>query len=66
MINLGLLMLASLFISVARAWVMRVHAKMFRLSESELPGAYFQYLAHYKLAILMFNLTPYFALKLMS
>ncbi len=65
-INAALLILASLFISVARGWVMGIHTKMFGLSESDLPSAYVQYLGNYKIAILVLNLVPYVALKLMS
>ena len=65
-INAVLLMLAGLFLSVARTWVVGIHTKMFGINESELPGAYFQYLANYKLAVLVFNLVPYAALKMMG
>jgi hypothetical protein len=39
---------------------------MFGLGEADLSRAYFQYLAHYKIAILVFNLIPYVAVRLIE
>ena len=44
----------------------RVHSRMFDVSEDQLDQVYFKYLANYKMAIMVFNLTPYIALKLMA
>ena len=65
-INIGLLMLSSVFIVGIRGFVLRIHGKMFGLDEQTLSEAYFQYLAHYKIAVIVFSIVPYFALKLMS
>jgi len=62
-INLGMLVFASLVLVAGRDPISRIHAGMFALSESELSRAYFQYLAQYKIAIFVFNLVPYIALK---
>jgi hypothetical protein len=63
-LNLGLLAFASLVLVIAGAPIKRLHAKMFALSEDDLARAYFQYLAQYKIAILIFNLAPYLALRI--
>ena len=42
------------------------HGKMFGLSEADLSRQYFQYVANYKIAIVVFNLVPYIALVLMT
>ncbi len=39
---------------------------MFGLDEKDLNRAYFQYLAQFKILIIVFNVTPYIALKLMG
>ena len=65
-INAGLLIVASIFLATLGGSTSKIHGKMFRLSEVDLSRAYFQYLAQYKLAIFVFNLVPYIALKLMS
>jgi uncharacterized membrane protein len=64
-INLGLLVFTTLVLSVSGNWTAGIHARLFGLNPAELPRMYFQYLANYKIAILVFNLVPYIALKLM-
>jgi hypothetical protein len=51
-------------LAVARRFPRRVHGSWFDLSEDFLNQAYFQFLANYKLLILLFNVVPYFALQL--
>ena len=65
-INMGLLMVTSVFVGPMRAMVMGIHGKMFGLSEGDLLRAYFQYVAHYKIAVVVFNLVPYIALVIMT
>ncbi len=65
-INLGLLMLTSILVSVMRVPIARLHSKMFALSEEDLSRAYFQYLAQFKIVVLVFNLAPYIALRIIS
>ena len=65
-INIGLLMLSSILIIAIRGPVSRIHAKMFDLDESDVRHAYFQYLGQYKIAIIVFNIVPYFALRIMN
>jgi len=65
-INLGILIVAAIAVVLFRGPVSSIHSKMFDLDNRDLSRAYFQYLAHYKIAIIVFNIAPYFALKLMS
>ena len=65
-INIGLLMLSSIFVIAFRGTASRIHGTMFNLDEKYLSQAYFQYLAQYKIAIIVFNVVPYFALKVMG
>jgi len=65
-INIGLLMLSSILIIAIRGIASRIHSKMFDLDESDVRRAYFQYLGQYKIAIIVFNIVPYFALKVMG
>ncbi len=64
-INIGLLIFSGIFVVLFRGPISRIHAKMFNLDESNISRAYFQYLAQYKIAILVFNIVPYFALRIM-
>jgi len=65
-INIALLTLASIMLAVMRGPVSQLHARMFGLSEEDLSRAYFQYLAQYKIAILVLALIPYIALKMVA
>ena len=65
-VNFGLLIFSTIMLILLRGWVSNIHSKMFGLSEQDISRAYFQYLAQYKIAILMLNLTPYIALKIMQ
>ncbi len=64
-INIGLLIFSGIFVVLFRGPISRIHAKMFNLDESNISRAYFQYLAQYKIAIIVFNIVPYFALRIM-
>ena len=64
LLNTGLLVIATIVAGPMREWTARIHGKMFGVSEADLSRAYFQYLAQYKIAIFIFNLVPYLALKI--
>ncbi len=65
-INFGFLLLATFFLTVMRSWVVQTHARIFGLNEEDLLRAYVQYLAHYKIAIIMLNFVPWVALKIIA
>jgi hypothetical protein len=65
-INIGLLLLTIFFVAFMRGFAIRVHRKMFALSEDDISRAYFRYLAQYKILTLVFSVVPYFALKLVT
>ncbi|MGK0241040.1 MAG: hypothetical protein ACI92G_004531 [Candidatus Pelagisphaera sp.] len=65
-VNGVMLLVAALAVMAFRAPVMRLHGKLFGLSEDDLARAYFEYFAHYKIIILVFNLVPYLVLKLFT
>ncbi len=65
-INMGIYTLSALFIIVFKDFTTSLHSKLMGMSASELPLLYFNYMGNYKIAIIIFNLTPYIALKLMA
>ncbi len=65
-INMGVLIIVAIFAGPLRGAIAGIHAKMFGLSEADLSRAYFQYLAQYKIAVLIFNLVPYIALVIIG
>jgi len=65
-INICFLILASASVMLMRNTMISLHGKMFGLDARDLSRAYFQYIAQYKIAIFVFNLVPYIALKIMA
>lgn len=43
-----------------------IHAKLFRLTDDDLSRAHFVYLASYTIAIMMLNLVPYIAYRIID
>ncbi len=65
-INIVVLMFSTLMVIVMRGSITKIHSKLFGLDEKDLGRAYFQYLAQYKIAIIVLNIAPYIALKIMA
>ena len=65
-INLGMLLLSTIMLLVMRGWIVNIHAKMTGVSEEELPRIYLEFLGSYKTFIIVFNLVPYIALRVMA
>jgi len=65
-INICILIAASLAVMLMRDSMTKLHGKMFGLDTTDLSRAYFQYIAQYKIATLILNIVPYIALKIME
>lgn len=65
-INIAILLLSMLLLTRFRKTVSVIHGKLFGLNPEELPSLYMHYIGSYKLLILVFNLVPYIALKLLN
>ncbi|MBN4054046.1 hypothetical protein JYT97_04085 [Haliea sp. AH-315-K21] len=65
-INVAVLLLSTLGVVAMRDTIAAIHSKLFGLDEKDLGRAYFQYLAQYKIAIIVLNIAPYIALKIIA
>ena len=65
-LNLGFYLVSVLFVVVFKGLTMRLHSQITGVEVVALPTLYFTFLGHFKLGIILFNLTPYLALKLMT
>ncbi len=65
-LNIGLLMFSTIMIMLCKTRIAKLHAKLLNMSEDALSIEYFRYLANYKVLVIVFNLAPWVALKLMS
>ncbi|MEP2777463.1 MAG: DUF6868 family protein [Luteolibacter sp.] len=65
-INFGIMLVTTIMIIGCQGFVGKLHGKLFGIGEADLRTAYFQYLANYKIAIIVFNMVPYLALCIME
>jgi len=66
LINLILLMLTALAVVFGRSWIIPIHSRMFDIEPARLVRIYFGYIAIYKILIIVFNLVPYLALRVIT
>lgn len=65
-INIGLILFSTIFLIFLREPISRIHSKFFNLKNDDLSHSYFNFLAHYKIFIIVFNIVPYITFKIMS
>jgi hypothetical protein len=65
-INIAYLMLATLGLTFMRGAISSIHSKLLGVDEGELNSKYFDFLSYYKIATLVFIVSPYIALKIMG
>lgn len=63
-INIGILTISSLFVIILNTFAVKMHSKLFQVDKPFLDQEYFKYLAHFKILLIIFNIVPYFALKI--
>ena len=65
-INIGVLIASTIALVAIKGPVSNIHSKLFSINQSELAPLYMQYLGNYKIATIILNIAPYFALKIMA
>ena len=65
-INYGILLLWFLVFWFGHDWMFRLHSRWFHLSKERFDSIHYASMAAYKLGILLLNLTPYVALRLIG
>lgn len=66
LINIGILLISTLFVVWRRDFAIKIHSSMFDLDPQAVPKMYFDYLGRYKLLLLVFNIVPYLALRIIA
>ena len=66
LLDFGLLILATLALAIAHEPVSKLHGKWFHMEPADLSRAYFGFLANFKILVIVFNLVPYLALRIMA
>ena len=65
-VNFALYTITVSVLLLFKASIKNIHSKLTGVATDKLDVLYFNYLGQFKLAILIFSLTPYLALKLMG
>ena len=65
-INYGVLFVWFLFFILARDFMHRLHGRWFRLSREQFDMVHYAGMAIFKLGIILFNLLPYVALRIVG
>lgn len=65
-VNLGIYLLTALAVMGFREPIKTIHSKVSAVPSEKLDELYFNYLGNFKIAIIILNIAPYMALKLMG
>ena len=63
-LNFGVLAFTAIVLTLFRKPVHGLHTRMSGLSTDELNKLYFQYMGHFKILWIVFNLTPYLVIRI--
>ncbi len=65
-INLGLLIFWVLFYAAARGVVFKIHGGIFELTQEQINKTHYKGIIYFKLGIILFNVVPYLALRIVG
>jgi hypothetical protein len=65
-INMVLLLLWFLFFALAHDWIHKIHSKWFNLSVEKFDSLHYTGMVIFKICILLFNLVPYLAMRIVG
>ncbi len=65
-INMGLLLFWVLWLKLAHDFIFRIHGKWFRLPEERFDTIHYSGMLFFKICIILFNLVPYLALRIVG
>jgi len=65
-INVGVLIYWWLFFTLAHGFVYRIQGKWFKLSVEKFDAIHYMGMAFFKMSIILFNIVPYIALRIVG
>ena len=66
LINYGVLLVWFVFFTTRHEWMYRLHGRWFKLSRERFDSAHYTGMALFKLGIILLNLVPYLALRIVA
>lgn len=65
-LNFGLLFLWAILLRMTHDWVFRIHGSMFAISREQFDAIHYGGMVAYKVGIILLNLVPYLALRIVG
>lgn len=65
-INTGLLLWWFMFFALAHDWIYKFHGKWFKLTVDKFDVIHYAGMLFFKICIFLFNIVPYFALRIVG
>ena len=65
-INIAMLLLWFLFLAFAHDWIYRMHSKWFKIPVETFNAIHYTGIVFFKIVIFVFNIIPYFALRIVT
>jgi len=65
-INMGLLLWWAILLLLAHDWTYRLHSKWFEIPVEKFDAIHYAGMVIFKLGVFMFNLVPYFSLRIIG
>ena len=63
-INIILLLIWFIIFALARDWIYKMHSKWYKLSEDAFNTIHYAGIAFFKMLVLVFNIVPYLAIRI--
>jgi hypothetical protein len=64
-LNIGLLLFTAIWLIVFRDFTKSIHSAILSVDQDSMDVIYFQFMGNLKIAVIVFNVVPYLALKMM-
>jgi hypothetical protein len=64
-LNIGLLLFTAIWLIVFRDFTKSIHSAILGVDQDSMDVIYFQFMGNLKIAVIVFNVVPYLALKMM-
>ena len=65
-INIGLILWWFLFLTLAHDWIYKWHTKWFKLPVEKFDEIHYSGITFFKIIVFVFNIVPYFALRIVG
>ena len=66
LINIGILTLWFLMVAVARDWMYQLHSRFYNIPEAHFDSLHYAGMMFYKIAVWLFFIAPYLALRIVA